>query len=80
VTGVARNGKRDPATIRYPDVEAHLAARGVSEEQMPPIAALLLMTGLTQVLMLEEALGVTAGHDTTIAFIEDAIARLEPSP
>lgn len=57
-----------------------LTARGVSEEQMPPIAALLLMTGLTQVLMLEEALGVTAGHDTTIAFIEKAIARLEPSP
>jgi AcrR family transcriptional regulator len=57
-----------------------LQARGVSEEQMPPIAALLLMTGLTQVLTLEEALGVTAGHDTTIAFIEDAIARLEPSP
>ncbi len=47
---------------------------------MPPIAALLLMTGLTQVLTLEEALGVTAGHDTTIAFIERAIARLEPSP
>ena len=57
-----------------------LAARGVSEEQMPPIAALLLMTGLTQVLTLEEALGVTAGHDTTIAFIEKAIARLESSP
>ena len=59
---------------------AALPARGVSEEQMPPIAALLLMTGLTQVLTLEEALGVTSGHDTTIAFIEDAIARLEPSP
>jgi len=58
---------------------AALAARGVSEQQMPPIAALLLMTGLTQVLSLEEALGVTAGHDTTLAFIEDAIARLEPS-
>lgn len=45
---------------------------------LPPIVALLLMTGLTQVLALEQALGVTAGHDTTRAFVERAIARLEP--
>ena len=39
------------------------------------------MTGVTQVLALEEALGVTAGHDTTVAFIERAIAELDgPSP
>ena len=35
------------------------------------------MTGVTQVLALEDALGVTTGHDTTIAFIERAIAELE---
>ena len=38
------------------------------------------MTGLSQVLALEEALGVTAGHDTTLAFIEEALARIEPAP
>jgi AcrR family transcriptional regulator len=54
-----------------------LAASGVDEEQFPPIAALLLMTGLTQVLALEDALGVTSGHDATIEFVEQAIARLE---
>ena len=36
-----------------------------------------MMTGLSQVLALEDALGVTAGHDTTLEYIEHAIARLE---
>ena len=39
-----------------------------------------MMTGLSQVLTLEDALGVTAGHDTTVAFVEQAIARLEARP
>ncbi len=46
---------------------------------MPPIAALLLMTGLSQVIALEDALGVTGGHDATVAFIERAIDDLEGS-
>jgi len=54
-----------------------LATLGVSAEEMPPIVALLIMTGLSQVLALEDALGVTAGHDTTRAFVEDAIAGIE---
>ena len=57
-----------------------LAAAGVDEDQMPPIAALLLMTGLTQMLALEDALGVSAGHDTTVEFIERALASLERRP
>ena len=56
---------------------AAFAARGVAADQMPPIAALLLMTGLSQVLALEGALGVTDGHDATLEFIEQAIDRLE---
>jgi AcrR family transcriptional regulator len=54
-----------------------LVADGVGEEQMPPIVALLLMTGLSQVLALEQALGVVTGHDTTFDFVDAAIARLE---
>jgi AcrR family transcriptional regulator len=57
-----------------------LAAERISEIGMPPTAVLLLMTGVTQVLGLERALGVTAGHDETIAFIERAIAELESPP
>jgi len=57
-----------------------LGAAGVDEDQFPPIAALLLMTGLSQVLALEANMGVTAGHDVTVEFIEQAVARLEGQP
>jgi TetR/AcrR family transcriptional regulator len=55
-------------------VGAALAARGIPASELPPIVAVLLMTGLAQVLALEDALGVTAGHDTTRAFVERAIS------
>ena len=58
-----------------------LAAAGIDAEEIPPAAALLLMTGLAQVLALEQALGLTAGHDATLAFVERAISRLDaPTP
>ncbi len=52
----------------------------MTEDELPPIVALLMMTGLSQVLALEDALGVTAGHDTTRSFIERTIARADPAP
>jgi AcrR family transcriptional regulator len=61
-------------------VAAALAERGISEAELPPTVALLIMTGLSQVLALEGALGVSAGHDTTIAFIEQRITELERRP
>lgn len=54
-----------------------LVARGVGPEQMPATAALMIMTGLGQELGIQQALGITAGHDETIAFIEAAIDRLD---
>jgi TetR/AcrR family transcriptional regulator len=53
-----------------------LSADGITE--LPPIVALLLMTGLSQILSIERALGVTAGHDATVSFIQSVIDRLEP--
>lgn len=58
-------------------MEHALANAELGEEQVPAIVALLAMTGLAQVLGLEEALGVTTGHDTTIEFVERTIGRLE---
>jgi AcrR family transcriptional regulator len=55
-----------------------LDAAGVDEREFPPVVILLLMTGLAQVLSLEGALGVTAGHDTVRAFVESALGRMEP--
>ena len=55
-------------------VTAALAALGVTEDELPPIVVLLMMTGVSQVMALEDALGVTSGHDTTRAFIEQYLA------
>jgi AcrR family transcriptional regulator len=76
-TEIARYAERFRAT-QLEAMTAALTALGVTEVEIPPIVALLLMTGVTQVLALEDALGVTAGHDATRAFIEQAIARVDP--
>lgn len=54
-----------------------LEEEGVSAEQMPPIVALLLMTGLSQILSIERELGVTAGHEETLAFVRRAVEQLD---
>jgi AcrR family transcriptional regulator len=58
---------------------AALAAGGIDVDQIPPVVALVLMTGLTQVIALEESLGITAGHDDVVAFIERVLDEIEPS-
>jgi AcrR family transcriptional regulator len=54
-----------------------LEAVGVTPDTFPPEAALLLMTGVANVLAIEHSLGVTSGHDATLSFIERAVAGLE---
>ncbi len=60
-------------------VTTALRSLGVGQGELPPIVALLMMTGLSQVLALEDALGVTTGHDITRSFVERAIDRVDPS-
>jgi AcrR family transcriptional regulator len=66
---IARYAERFRA-VQLNAVTAALAALGITEAELPPIVALLMMTGVSQVMALEDALGVTSGHDTTRAFIE----------
>jgi AcrR family transcriptional regulator len=73
---IARYAERFRAT-QLEVVTKALAALGVNDDELPPIAALLMITGLSQVMALEEALGMTAGHDTTRSFLEQTIARAE---
>ena len=54
-----------------------LRSHGVHEEQLPPIAALLLMTGVAQLLAIEGNIGVTTGHGATLELIEETIRHLE---
>jgi AcrR family transcriptional regulator len=72
---IARYAERFRA-VQLAALAAALEAHGVAD-QMPPAVAQLLMTGLTQVMALERALGVTTSHDAAVAYVDDAIARLE---
>ncbi len=75
-TEIARYAERFRAA-QLEAVTTALHALGMTDDELPPIVALLMMTGLTQVLALEDALGVTAGHDTTRSFVERTIARFD---
>lgn len=61
-------------------IAAILGDHGVSPESCPPIVVLLAMTGVTQVMALEKVLGVTAGHNEMIDFVDSWIDRAEPKP
>jgi AcrR family transcriptional regulator len=75
-TEIARFAERY-RSVQLEAVTAALDAIGIGENALPPIVALLVITGLTQVMSLEGALGMTAGHDTTRSFIEQTIARFD---
>jgi hypothetical protein len=67
--------------ISLPDLRRMARREGaIVEATLPPVVALLLTTGLSQVIALERSLGVTTGHDVTIEFVERTIAELEASP
>jgi AcrR family transcriptional regulator len=76
-TEIARYAERSRAA-QLVALTAALDALGVPADRLPPIAALLLMTGLSQVLSIERVLGVTAGHDATVDFVQGVIDALEP--
>jgi TetR/AcrR family transcriptional regulator len=61
-------------------VASALAAAGIDEDQLPPVVGLLLMTGLAQVLGLEQMIGVTTGHAETKAFVDELLAGLDVRP
>ena len=77
-TEIARYAERYRAA-QLEAVTTALAALGVTDDELPPIVALLMITGVSQVLALEEALGMTAGHDVTRSFIEHRMAQVDPA-
>ncbi|MFZ0664263.1 MAG: TetR/AcrR family transcriptional regulator [Acidimicrobiales bacterium] len=74
---IARFAKRYRAA-QLKAITAALAASKVDDTDLPPVVALLLMTGLSQVMSIERSLGVTAGHTETVAFVNSLIDRLDP--
>jgi AcrR family transcriptional regulator len=53
---------------------------GVDAAQVPPLVWSVLMTSVSRVLVIEQALGMSAGHAETVEFVERYLRRLEGDP
>jgi AcrR family transcriptional regulator len=61
-------------------VSAALERHGVVTPDMPPVVWTVLMTSVSRVLVLEEALGMSTGHAETVELVERYLRRLEGEP
>ena len=52
----------------------------VEPGQVPPLVWSVLMTSVSRVLVMEQALGMSAGHAETVDFVERYLHRLEGDP
>jgi AcrR family transcriptional regulator len=58
-------------------LSARLVDVGWDVDDMPPAAFVVLLTSISQVLAMEEGLGVVGGHDETLALVERSLQLLE---
>jgi hypothetical protein len=56
-----------------------LASYGVDLGDVPPAVLPVLVTGLSQILVLEEVLGMTTGHAELRTMVETWLSRYEPA-
>ena len=61
-------------------IAAALERYGVATQDVPPVVWTVLMTSVSRVLVIEEALGVSAGHAETVQCVERYLSRLEGEP
>jgi hypothetical protein len=73
---IARYAERFRA-LQLAAVTSILDERGVAADVIPPVVALITLTGIGQVVALERGLGVTAGHDETVAFVTQLLERVD---
>jgi AcrR family transcriptional regulator len=57
-----------------------MEAKGIDTEQFPPIMVMVLITGVSQILAMEETLGMTAGHAETRAAVSRYLDSLDGRP
>jgi AcrR family transcriptional regulator len=71
--------------MRFRDIEEGamtlaLKARGIDLELFPPVVLSMIMGSLARMVMHEEGLGITRGHDEARAFISQCLDRFEMPP
>jgi AcrR family transcriptional regulator len=50
---------------------------GIEAGQLPPVVFSVLMTSVSQVLVIEQESGMTTGHAETVAYVEEFLGRFE---
>ncbi len=68
--------------MRFRDLEEGamtlaLKARGIDLEVFPPVVMSMIMGSLARMVLHEQGLGITRGHDQARAFIEQCLDRFE---
>jgi AcrR family transcriptional regulator len=61
-------------------VTSALQRYGVDTKDVPPVVWTVLMSSLSRFLVLEQAIGMSAGHAETLELVEDYLRRLEGEP
>lgn len=61
-------------------VTAALQRYGVESKDVPPVVFTVLMSSLSRMLVLEQAVGMSAGHAETLELVESYLRRLEGEP
>jgi AcrR family transcriptional regulator len=61
-------------------VDRALRSYGVDTDELPAVAAIVLLTSISRVLVMEEELGVPDGHAETVAIVERYLRQLEGEP
>jgi AcrR family transcriptional regulator len=59
---------------------AALHRHGIDPATVPPLVLSFLLTGVSVVLVMEQALGMSAGHGETVDLVERHLRELEPAP
>lgn len=59
---------------------AALERYGIDASEVPPVVWTFLATSVSRVMVMEQSLGMTAGHAEVLAFCEDWLRRLEGEP
>jgi TetR/AcrR family transcriptional regulator len=57
-----------------------LQSYGVDASEVPPVVWAVFATSLSRVLVMEQALGMSAGHTETLEFVENYLRQLEGEP
>jgi len=64
-------------TMQLEVISGVLNGYGIDAQRWPPVTVMLLMSGISRFLLMEEAFGIEAGHAETIALVERHIRQLE---